>query len=182
MPKRKVVGGYDFFDEEDDEPTSAPPPKKPHRPLTLQTPEFKLPTASRVQSNLASRPQPVSSSPTAVRTSGQRVATPLSTHTMLLTPRDTPGVTSRGATEPLSELDEREAQAGPSAQTFPSRLAYERQLHELESSVAESTAVIADQAKEVRYLRNQVGDSVLFLSTDGSTYLIRVQNKYSSRP
>ncbi|KAG9088327.1 hypothetical protein FS749_002232 [Ceratobasidium sp. UAMH 11750] len=156
MPKRKVVGGYDFSDEKDDEPTSAPPPKKPYRSLTLQTPAFKLPNASRVQSNLASRPQPASSSPTTVHTSGQRVATPLSTHTMLLTPRDTPGVTSRGATEPLSELDEREAQAGPSAQTFPSRLAYERQLHVLKRSVVESAAVIAEQAKEVNYLRNQV--------------------------
>ncbi|KAG8682573.1 hypothetical protein FRC08_014881 [Ceratobasidium sp. 394] len=143
MPKRKVVGGYNFSDEEDDEPTSAPPPKKPYRPLTLQTPAFKLPTASRVQSNPASRSQPALLSPTTTRTSSQRMATPLSTHTMLLTPCDTLGVTSRGATEPLSELDERapttnrskgkerEAQAGPSAQTFPGRLAHECQLHEL---------------------------------------------------
>ncbi|KAG9076172.1 hypothetical protein FS749_012082, partial [Ceratobasidium sp. UAMH 11750] len=80
-----VVGGYDLFDEEDDEPTSVPPSKKPYRPLTLQTPAFKLPTASRVQSNLASRPQPASSSPTTVRTSGQRVATPLSAHAVLFT-------------------------------------------------------------------------------------------------
>ncbi|KAG9091383.1 hypothetical protein FS749_016586 [Ceratobasidium sp. UAMH 11750] len=89
MPKRKVVGRYDFSDEEDDEPTSAPPPQKPYRPLTLQTPAFKLPTASRVQLNPASRPQPASSSPITVRTSGQRVATPLSAHAVLLTPRDT---------------------------------------------------------------------------------------------
>ncbi|KAG8698414.1 hypothetical protein FRC08_005927 [Ceratobasidium sp. 394] len=132
VPKRKVVGGYDFSDEEDDEPTSAPPPKKPYQPFALQTPAFKLPTASRVQSNLTTRPQPASSSPTTVRASGQRVAMPSGAHTILLTPRDTPGVISRGATEPLSELNGKTS--GPSAQTFPGRLAHERQLHELERS------------------------------------------------
>ncbi|KAG9076399.1 hypothetical protein FS749_011821 [Ceratobasidium sp. UAMH 11750] len=102
MPKRKVVGAYALTDEEDDEPVSGPPPKKPYRLLPLQTPAFKLPTTSRVQSSPAPRPQPASSS----RTSGQRVATPLSTRATLFTPRDTLETISRDATEPLSEIDE----------------------------------------------------------------------------
>ncbi|KAG9091694.1 hypothetical protein FRC06_000452 [Ceratobasidium sp. 370] len=180
MAKRKVVGGYvAYSDDEDEDPEPAPAAKKPYQPSILAAPVFKPPTSSRTQPSV-SRVQAFARSQPAVlgtaHTPVQKAATPSGARAVLPTPRETPVRTSYLAPSSELDVDERRSstpiaqnrsrgkeramivEAGTSTQRSqpPARLAYERQINELDGAVAEGAVTIAEQGREIDHLRGQV--------------------------
>ncbi|KAG9121607.1 hypothetical protein FRC07_002373 [Ceratobasidium sp. 392] len=125
MSKHTAVGAYALISDDENPLHAAPPPKEPYTPVRLSAPTFRMPqtASSQVGTGMLRR---VCKQPS--------------------TPPNTPAVPARTLGPSLSE-------AGPSTPpSQPSREAFERELHEINYTVANCLTKIVEQEKEIRFL------------------------------
>ncbi|QRV96761.1 hypothetical protein RhiJN_24779 [Ceratobasidium sp. AG-Ba] len=177
MSKRKV-GGYDLSDDEDD--ASTPPAKKPWVPPHLSTPAFKMPSSLR---NRSTTPTPAQKTAPRYQSPLSRTVVSASSghpeqvhHTISASARKTPSSTvyartsspdlpDPGANQVDLENDfqgkgkqraESQAESSSSVLPKPRRHPYEREIHELQCTVADSNATIEEQGKELAMMQESL--------------------------
>ncbi|QRV86388.1 hypothetical protein RhiJN_14406 [Ceratobasidium sp. AG-Ba] len=177
MSKRKV-GGYDLSDDEDD--ASTPPAKKPWVPPHLSTPAFKMPSSLRNRSTTPTPAQKITpryqsplSRTVVLAGSGhseqvQHTITPSARKAASSTVYDrtsSPDPSDGGTNQvdPDSNWQgkgkqraENQAESSNSVLPSPRRHLYEREIHELQCTVANSNATIEEQGKELAMMQESL--------------------------